>query len=132
MRVYFQPAREYSGATGLVVEVAPSDITIRTTGGVAVQSALAHGIDGGGHWYVTTTNALYTQGVKYLLWTTTTTSLGVVTEDHPFDHVNATTADVTGPGPASIAVTSTDDNSITVAIGPPSDADYDHTTLYAL
>lgn len=130
MRVFFQPAREYS--LGVVVNVAPSDITIRTTAGVAVQAALVHTVDGAGHWYVTTMNALYTQGVKYLLWTTTTTTLGVVTEDHPFEHVNATTADVTGPGPSAIAVTGVTDTTITVAIDPPHDADYDHTTLYAL
>jgi len=99
--VFFQPAREYSGATGTVIEVAPSDVTIRTTAGVTVEAALAHAIDADGHWYVDTTDALYTANTKYLLWTTTTTSLGVVTEDHPFRHVVPSTVVV--PGAPSVA-----------------------------
>ena len=129
MKAYFQPAREYSG--GIVVEVAPSDITIKTTAGVAVESALAYTIDGDGHWYVTTTNPFYTSGQKYLLWTTTTTTLGVVTEDHPFEHNTPTTADTTGPGAATIrnvpSLATAD--SLTVTLTPPADADYDHTII---
>ena len=69
MLIAFQPAREYSGLTGTVIEVAPSDVTIRTVAGVVMEAALAYAVDGDGAWYVTTTDALYTTGTKYMLAT---------------------------------------------------------------
>jgi len=93
MRVYFQPAREYREPPGTIVELAPSSIETKTVVGGIVQTGLVYHTDSDGHWYVDTTNTFYTSNQKYILWTTTTTLLGVVTEDHPFWH------DVSGVSP---------------------------------
>ena len=95
MRVFFQPARDYAGGT--VVNVAPDTITAQDMSGTTIET-LAHSVDGDGHYYVDTTDALYTSNQKYQLITSTTTALGVVTEDHPFRHVVPSTTDTTPPG----------------------------------
>jgi len=131
VRIAFQPAREYSGATGAVVEVAPSDVTIRTVAGAVMQAGLAHVIDGDGAWYVTTTDALYTTGTKYILWTTTTTSLGVVTEDHPFWHVTPMAG--AAPLPPTVGDPVVSDTTAAFPNVPPvGDPNWDHTVITAV
>jgi len=134
MRLFFQPAREYSGATASVIEVAPSNIVIRTTAGVAVESGLAYTVDADGAWYVESTDALYVHLQKYLLWTYTTTSLGDVSEDHPFRQVTptGTIPDTTPPGASAISVTAYTDTTVSGSVTPPSDGDYHHTEIVAV
>jgi len=127
MIVFFQPSRDYAG--GVVVNVAPSSIVAQTMAGVAIET-LTHTIDADGHWSVDTTDALYTHGTKYELITTTTTALGVVTEDHPFVHV--ATAIGTPPGPPTIGTPSIGEEQATFPHTPPPDAGYTSTTIFAI
>lgn len=134
MRKYFEPAREYTHAAG-VVDVAPDDITITVAAtGAVVEAGVAYATDADGDAYVETTDALYTHGAKYYLTTTTTTSLGVRTKDHPFEHVmpSGYIPDTTGPGAPEIGDPSAGEESATVVVTPPDDSDYSTTTVYAI
>ena len=126
MRVFFQPSREYTAAAG-VVEVAPDSIIARDMSGTTIEAGLTHAVDADGHWYVDTTDALYTTQQKYELLTTTTGSLGVVTEDHPFRHVTPSTSGAAPAAPAIGIPVVTDTTATFPHTDPP--ANYDHTTI---
>ena len=118
-----------------MTELAPSDITITVAAtGAVVEAGVAYAADADGHEYVETTDALYTDGAKYLLTTTTTTALGVVTRAHPFQHVTPTGVipDTTPPAAPEIGDPSAGEESATVVVTPPPDSDYLSTTVYAI
>jgi len=136
MRIYHQRGC-FVSIGGTLSEFTPDAITgtVQLAGTATnVEGPLAGVYDAVKHrWYINANAALYADGTGYEVeWSITrgASTYGVTEWFNGWIAGSAT--DTTPPGPASIAVTSTDDNSITVAIGPPSDADYDHTTLYAL
>jgi flagellin-like hook-associated protein FlgL len=121
---------------GTLSEFTPTAITGTTQfAGTAttVEAALPASYDAVKHrWFITTTDALYTTGTEYEIeWSVTRAGTTYAVTEY-YVHYTPTTADTTGPGAASVAVIGADDTSITVAVTPPTDADYDHYVVYAI
>ena len=129
MRVFFEPARLFSG--GVTIEVAPDTCTALTMAGVSIE-VLTHHVDGGGDYYVDTTDASYTSGTKYRLRIDSTVAGHSVTKDDNWQHVLPAgfVPDMTPPGPPTIGQPIVSSSSAAFPHIPPSDADYDHTVIF--
>jgi len=127
MRVYFTPARLYTG--GALTTIAPDTVVAQTTAGVAIES-LAYATDADGDFYVDTTNTLYTASTKYQLLVSSTVAGTAVSRTHPFTHVTPTTADLVGPAAPSVGAPAVSEDEASFPVTPPADSDYHHTTVF--
>ena len=129
MVIYFTPARLFTGGT--LTRIAPDSVVAQTEAGVLVEGGLTPVLDGD-EFYVTTADALFTHLQKYRLFISSTVVGTAVSRYKSFRHVTPSTTDTTPPGDAAVAVQSWTDTSVTLAHTPPADADYDHTTIFAV
>lgn len=134
MRIFHRPIEMYTHATGwenIDPDSAPTVITRPVGGGAAIETLTAVRYVTG-YWYIDTSGALYVANVTYeMVWTVTISGDSGDAPPEYFRHVVPAVTDTTPPGAAGISVASIGDTSITVYHVPPTDADYDHTTVFA-
>lgn len=132
MRLYREFSQYATGSVRTAVNPTLVQAATYTLAGALVEN-LAPVNDGAvGRYRADTADALYTTATAYRVAWTCTIGGVTFTRTVRYTHVTQGTTDVTGPGAPQIGAPLVTPTSATFPHVPPTDADYDHTTIYLI